>query len=166
MTTETNITLELNDIQAGALRRRPTPYTGAYFLLRIDERQAGREFVRRLIPALASAADPDQPAWLAASLTFQLAPTTDVLILNVPKISLAPGAEILVSDGGGPASWIVNLGPDGKAVIKKDAFLEAPLLSPNAGVSVPDGAFTDAIFTTEGVKLQGAGILSTLECED
>ncbi len=103
---------------------------------------------------------------VAASLTFQLAPTTDVLILNVPKISLAPGAEILVSDGGGPASWIVNLGPDGKAVIKKDAFLEAPLLSPNAGVSVPDGAFTDAIFTTEGVKLQGAGILSTLECDE
>lgn len=84
MTTETSLTLELNDIQAGALRRRPTPYVGAYFLLRIDDRQAGREFLRRLIPALASAADPDQPAWLAASLTFQ-----GLKALGVPADSLA-----------------------------------------------------------------------------
>ncbi|MBE7554707.1 MAG: Dyp-type peroxidase [Anaerolineales bacterium] len=83
MMTETTITLELNDIQAGALRRRPTPYTGAYFLLRIDERQAGREFLRWLIPALASAADPEQQAWLAASLTFQ-----GLKALGVPQASL------------------------------------------------------------------------------
>lgn len=84
MTTETSLTLELNEIQAGALRRRPTPYTGAYFLLRLDERQAGREFLRRLIPALASAADPEQQAWLAASLTFQ-----GLRALGVPQDSLA-----------------------------------------------------------------------------
>ncbi|GAB4413149.1 MAG: Dyp-type peroxidase [Anaerolineae bacterium] len=84
MTTETSITLALNDIQAGALRPRPKPYTGAYFLFRIDDRQAGREFLRRLIPALASAADPDQQAWLAASLTFQ-----GLKALGVPQDSLA-----------------------------------------------------------------------------
>ncbi|MCL4303587.1 MAG: Dyp-type peroxidase [Anaerolineae bacterium] len=84
MTTATNLTFELNEIQAGALRRRPTPYTGAYFLLRLDERQAGREFLRRLIPALASAADPEQQAWLAASLTFQ-----GLRALGVPQDSLA-----------------------------------------------------------------------------
>jgi Dyp-type peroxidase family len=86
MTTEASIMLELNDIQAGALRRRPTPYVGAYFLLRIDERQAGREFLRRLIPALASAADPADPnkqAWLAASLTFP-----GLKALGVPQASL------------------------------------------------------------------------------
>ena len=54
--------LELNEIQAGALRRRPTPYAGAYFFLRIDNRHAGRELLRRLIPALASAADPADPS--------------------------------------------------------------------------------------------------------
>ncbi|MCK6627149.1 MAG: Dyp-type peroxidase [Anaerolineae bacterium] len=83
MTIEPNFTLELNHIQAGALRPRPKPYTGAYFLLRIDERQAGREFLRRLIPALASAADPDQQTWLAASLTFQ-----GLQALGVPQDSL------------------------------------------------------------------------------
>ena len=37
MTTETTVALELDDIQAGALRPRPSPYAGAYFLLRIDD---------------------------------------------------------------------------------------------------------------------------------
>jgi Dyp-type peroxidase family len=83
MTPEMNITLELNNIQAGALRPRPKTYSGAYFLLRIDERQAGRELLRRLIPSLASAADSGQPAWLAASLSFQ-----GLKALGVPQESL------------------------------------------------------------------------------
>lgn len=83
MIAETTITLELNDIQAGALRPRPTPYTGAYFVLRIDDRHAGRELLQRLIPALTSAADPGQPAWLAAALTFQ-----GLKALGVPQDSL------------------------------------------------------------------------------
>ena len=40
--------LELDDIQAGALHERPSPYVGTYLLLRIDDRAAGRELVRRL----------------------------------------------------------------------------------------------------------------------
>ena len=40
--------LELDDIQSGALHERPSPYVGAYLLLRIDDRAAGRELVRRL----------------------------------------------------------------------------------------------------------------------
>src|SRR6476646_11011755 len=40
--------LELHDIQAGALYERPSPYVGTYLLLRIDDRAAGRELVRRL----------------------------------------------------------------------------------------------------------------------
>ena len=43
--------LELDDIQSGALHERPSPYVGAYLLLRIDDRAAGRELVRRLHPA-------------------------------------------------------------------------------------------------------------------
>ena len=74
MTVDTGVTLELHDIQAGALRARPTPYAGAYVLLRIDHRGAGRELLRRLVPVLASAADPADPgkqAWVNASLSFQ-----------------------------------------------------------------------------------------------
>ena len=51
-------TLELDDIQAGALMPRPTPYTGTYQILRIDDRRAGRELLRRLIPYLDSVASP------------------------------------------------------------------------------------------------------------
>ena len=78
--------LELDDIQNGAIRPRPSPYVGVYFLLRIDERQAGRELLRRLLPALASATDPADPgkqAWVTAGLTFQ-----GLKALGVPQDSL------------------------------------------------------------------------------
>jgi deferrochelatase/peroxidase EfeB len=51
-------TLELDDIQSGVLRPRPTPYAGTYVLLRIDDRLAGQELLKRLLPTIASAADP------------------------------------------------------------------------------------------------------------
>src|SRR5919206_1070251 len=87
MTTETTVALELDDIQAGALRPRPSPYAGAYFLLRIDDRRAGRELLRRITPALASAANPADPAkqaWLALSLSFE-----GLRALGVPEEALA-----------------------------------------------------------------------------
>jgi Dyp-type peroxidase family len=87
MTTETSVTLELDDIQAGALRPRPSPYAGAYFFLRIDDREAGRELLRRITPALTSAANPADPAkqaWLALSLSFE-----GLRVFGVPEESLA-----------------------------------------------------------------------------
>ena len=48
------ISLELDDIQSGALHERPSPYVGSYLLLRIDDRAAGRELVRRLLPLVDS----------------------------------------------------------------------------------------------------------------
>lgn len=48
MTATSETTLELDDIQAGALYERPSPYVGTYLLLRIDDRADGRELVRRL----------------------------------------------------------------------------------------------------------------------
>ena len=50
--------LELADIQSGALHPRPSPYVGCYILIRIDDRRAGRELLKRLIPVLAPATDP------------------------------------------------------------------------------------------------------------
>ncbi len=41
-------------------------------LLRVDERDAGRELLRRVLPAIASAADPDSPtrdAWVSVAVT-------------------------------------------------------------------------------------------------
>jgi Dyp-type peroxidase family len=85
--TDRPITLELDDIQAGALHPRPSPYAGAYILLRIDDKRAGRELLRRLIPVLDSAAGPGDPAKqasLTAALSFQ-----GLHALGVPQESLA-----------------------------------------------------------------------------
>ena len=48
-------TLDLHEIQATVLRPRPAPYFGTHVLLRIDDARAGREFIRRLAPHIASA---------------------------------------------------------------------------------------------------------------
>ena len=84
--TDAPVVLELDDIQNGALHPRPSPYVGVYILLRIDDRRAGRELLRRLIPALTDAtnpADPSRQAWISAGLTFQ-----GLKALGVPQDSL------------------------------------------------------------------------------
>ena len=43
-----SVTLELDDIQAGALHERPSPYVGRYVMLRIDDRADGQELVRQI----------------------------------------------------------------------------------------------------------------------
>lgn len=86
MTPEPRTILELDDIQSGALRPRPSPYVCTYIMLRIDDRQAGRELLRRLTPALDAAtspADPDQQAWVSVALSFQ-----GLKALGVPQDSL------------------------------------------------------------------------------
>ena len=59
MTAKSTVALELDDIQAGALEPRPVPYAGVYQILRLDDRHAGRELLRRLIPYLDSVASFD-----------------------------------------------------------------------------------------------------------
>ena len=74
MITEALRPLELDDIQNGVLHPRPLPYVATYILLRIDDRRAGRAMLRRLIPDIASAANPTSPdrdAWLSVALTSQ-----------------------------------------------------------------------------------------------
>ncbi|HEV2717122.1 MAG TPA: peroxidase, partial [Terriglobales bacterium] len=66
--------LELDDIQSGVLRPRPTPYHATYVIFRIDDSRAGRELMRRLSRVVASAAHPTSPAgstWVSAALSFQ-----------------------------------------------------------------------------------------------
>ena len=72
MTTQIDTSLELGDIQAAALMPRPHPYAGAYWALRIDDRHAGRELLRRLIPLLdpVSSFDPGRPVSLGVGLSF------------------------------------------------------------------------------------------------
>jgi len=79
--------LELDDIQRGALGPRPSPYAGAYLLLRINDPAGGREALKRLAPLVASAADLTSPVgdtWLAVALSYQ-----GLKALGVPQESLA-----------------------------------------------------------------------------
>jgi Dyp-type peroxidase family len=86
MTAKSTVTLELDDIQAGALEPRPVPYAGVYQIMRLDDRHAGRELLRRLIPYLDSVAsfDPKVPVSLAVALSFH-----GLKAIGVPEESLA-----------------------------------------------------------------------------
>lgn len=85
MAPETNL-LELDDIQAGALHERPSPYVGTYLLLRIRDRADGRELVRRLRRIVAPATSPAGPDETSATVAFTY---RGLEALGVPRSSLA-----------------------------------------------------------------------------
>src|ERR1700754_1165089 len=78
-------TLDLHEIQAIVLRPRPAPYFGTHVLLRVDDARAGREFLKRLAPHIASSADWWSAAhtWLAVGISY-----AGLQALGVPKESL------------------------------------------------------------------------------
>ena len=99
MTAKSTVALELDDIQAGALEPRPVPYAGVYQILRIDDRQAGRELLQPLIPYLDSVAsfNPKIPVSLAVALqlpwTQSPRRTGGVACQLSPRISAGNGSR-------------------------------------------------------------------------
>ena len=86
MTGGHDVELDLDDIQSGALHERPSPYVGTYVLLRIDDRAAGRELVRRLLAVVdhgQPSAQPKQDGWITVAFTYQ-----GLKALGVPQESL------------------------------------------------------------------------------
>ena len=78
--------LELDDIQSGVLRPRPTPYVATYIAFRIDEREAGRELMRLAARVVTSAANPTSPladTSVSVALTYN-----GFKALGVPQESL------------------------------------------------------------------------------
>src|SRR2546430_12016150 len=107
--------LQLDDIQSGALHDRPSPYVGRYLLLQIDDRAGGRELVRRLHPFVDSgrpSADPARDAWITVAFTYH-----GLKALGVPQDSLdrfspefqqgmaARAAELGDVGGSSPQHW-------------------------------------------------------------
>ena len=134
--------LELADIQSGVLRPRPSPFAATYIVLRIDDKKAGRELMRRLSKVVASAADPESPArdtWVSVALSFQ-----GLKALGVPQSSLdsfppqfqqgmRARAKMLGDIGdSAPENWEAALASDGvhvviTAIAKDKAQLESAL---------------------------------------
>ena len=115
----TGASLELDDIQAGALYERPSPYVGTYLLLRIDDRADGRELVRRLHRIVNPAGGADTPDETSITVAFTY---HGLEALGVPQASLdsfapefrqgmAARAEILGDVGeSAPDRWEKPLG--------------------------------------------------------
>ncbi|MGW5688440.1 Dyp-type peroxidase [Nonomuraea sp. NPDC003754] len=73
MSEDTQVKLELDDIQRGVLSPRPTPYAATYILFRIEDRDHGRELMRRVSAVVTSAADTVSPlgeTWVSVALTY------------------------------------------------------------------------------------------------
>jgi Dyp-type peroxidase family len=81
-----NTVLELDDIQSGVLRPRPTPYVAAYIGFRIDDRKGGRALMDRVSRVVTSAANPTSPladTWVSVALTYH-----GLKALGVPQETL------------------------------------------------------------------------------
>jgi Dyp-type peroxidase family len=107
-------TLELDEIQATALRYRPEPYFGTHVMLHVDDPHAGREFLRRVTPHVDSAAEwwrAGKP-WIAVAITY-----AGLAALGVPddsvqsfpeafRVGMAARAEALHDHGvNDPKHW-------------------------------------------------------------
>jgi len=119
--------LELHDIQSGVLRPRPTPFAATYWILRIDDRSAGKALMRRLAESVQAADNPDaaeRDTWVSASLTYQ-----GLRALGVPQASLdsfaAPFRDGMAARAGAigdvgdsaPERWEAPLGTPGVHVV-------------------------------------------------
>jgi Dyp-type peroxidase family len=116
-----DVALELEDIQAGALYERPSPYVGTYLLLRIADRADGRELVRRLHRIVDPAGGADRAGETSLTVAFTY---RGLEALGVPQESLdtfapefrqgmAARAEILGDTGeSAPDRWEAPLGTD------------------------------------------------------
>jgi Dyp-type peroxidase family len=143
MISQTPVSLELDDIQAGVLRPRPSPYAGAYTLLRIDDRRDGRALLRRLAPLLPSAAStlgPGRQGWPAVALSF-----SGLKALGVPPETLA---SFPVEFQQGMAARADFLGDTGESAPER---WEAPLGSPDVHLAIaalaPDAQQLEAALT-------------------
>jgi Dyp-type peroxidase family len=115
----TGASLELDDIQSGVLHERPSPYVGTYLLLRVDDRHAGRQVLRRLHPAIDScqpSSNPAREAWITVAFTFH-----GLEALGVPRESLDSFAPEFRQ---GMAARAAELGDVGES---SPTFWEKPL---------------------------------------
>ena len=112
----------------GLCTRDRHPYVGTHLLLRIDDRDAGRELVRRLQPLVGSgraAPDPSAEAWITVAFTYN-----GLKALGVPQESLESFAPEFRQ---GMAARAKELGDVGESAPER---WEAPLGTPDVHVAL------------------------------
>ena len=127
--------LDLDDIQGGALRERPSPYVGRYLLLRIDDRQEGRELVRRLhglLDAQRRAGSDVGGTTVTVGFTYQ-----GLKALGVPQASLDSFAPEFQQGMAARAAELGDVGPSGPEQWEEpfgspDVHVALAVLSPDA----------------------------------
>ncbi len=141
MSAAESVTLELDDIQSGALHERPSPYVGAYLLLRIDDRADGRELVRRLLAVVDAgvpSSDPGDDAWITVAFTYH-----GLKALGVPQTSLDSFTPEFRE---GMAARAAHLGDVGES---SPEHWEKPFGTPDVHVAIavlsPDVAHLEAV---------------------
>ena len=156
------VPLELDDIQAGALYERPSPYVGTYLLLGIHDRADGRELVRRLHRIANAAGSADTPDDTSATVAFTY---HGLKALGVPQASLDSFAPEFQQ---GMAARAEVLGDVGES---SPDHWEEPLGSSNVHVAIAvlssDQAQLDALAEqarTAHAELPGIELLWRQDC--
>ena len=132
--------LELDDIQAGALFERPSPYVGTYLLLRIADRADGRELVARL-DRLATAARTNgsgDDTSLTVAFSYR-----GLEALGVPQASLDSFAPEFREGMAARAALLGDVGESGPE------HWESPLGSPDVHVAI-------AVLSSDAAGLEAA----------
>ena len=142
--------LELDDIQAGVLRPRPTPYVASYILIRIDDAAAGRALMGRLSEVVSSAADPagsGRDVGVSVALTYQ-----GLKALGLPQASLDSFAWEFRQGMAARAEALGDVGPS------DPAHWEAPLGTSDVHVVIvglaPDAATLEAAMARARASLE------------
>jgi Dyp-type peroxidase family len=120
--------LELDDIQSGVLRPRPSPFAATYIALRIDDRPSGRELLRKISRVVSHASAPQSPlsdTWVSVALTC-----TGLNALGVPRSAIDSMAWEFRQ---GMASRATELGDVGESAPE---HWEAPFQTSNVHVVV------------------------------
>jgi deferrochelatase/peroxidase EfeB len=114
-------TLDLHEIQATVLRQRPAPYFGSHIVLRVDDAEAGRAFLRRLTPHVDFAANwwSAKNAWLSVAITYpglKALGVAESSLQSFPeafRVGMAARARQLGDDGvNDPKNWQKPFGTD------------------------------------------------------
>jgi Dyp-type peroxidase family len=131
--------LELDDIQAGVIQPRPSPYAAVYLVLKVETPAAGRELLRGLLPVVrpAGQAARDPETSVSGVLSYR-----GLQALGVPEGSLASFPPEFRAGMAARADYIGDVGDN------SPEHWEAPFGGPDVHVGLsgiaPDRARLDA----------------------